>query len=487
MKLRLLSVLALVVFSGCTAKKSHVQELTINQKRHLKAMAQVGLFYGPEDVVPDQIPSKEERCAERIKGLPADYTYGWLSVPENPEDEQGRQISVFYYGRVKQDPSLKQDITVFYNGGPGSDSEGSYYVLADLQSQDTEKNKVNFLFIDQRGNGCSDPYPQGDSEESIQRLTYYGSRGIVADSEKIRQHLIGEQKWRVFGQSYGGYIVHKYAIIAPNSVNKAYAHANAITSNGLLRHAERVASQDRVLKEYFKVYPNDEAKFRTLDQYLFNKPCVTDSRDKKYCGYQLSSSFLMLLGFSDAWPRVNKWINKIVDDNGVVNFEHLQKLAEYYLFEEEPSWNQQYTVQAVIAYADRNYSDFEGKLCEKANNVLRERGLEPEKFLLSECKDETSIYADGSTGQIDSFDYTKLKGLKTDWMTADQLKLSLQAHSDLQFFLYSGELDSFVPMANFKEQLDILGPLANLNYTHFMTTGHDGFCSEAQVWQDLLK
>lgn len=485
-----LALCAFVFVTSCTDKKTsttyQVTSLSTEQKLAIRSLAQAGIFLGPGDEIPSQLPSKEERCAERIAALPKDYIHGWLEVPENPADVEGRKISVFYYGRVVADPNLKQDVTIFYNGGPGSDSESSFNGLYNLQMQDPAKNKVSFLYIDQRGNGCSDPFPQGMDPETLQRLTHYGTRGIVSDSEKIREHLLGTQQWRIFGQSYGAYIVHKYAIVAPESVYKAYAHANALTSSAAFRHAERILSQDRVFRLYMKMYPQDEAKVLALNKLLQSKPCFVFSDGKTYCGYALTTPFISMLGFNRP-DKLHIWISEIVSDSLSVDINRLQEIAAMYI-DPPITGNDQEVAQYVIACTDRNYCESEGKqgnLCDKSNDLLRSRGLNPDEFLVGECKDETATYADGTRGQQDMFDYTVLKDLKQDFMTSEQLKTSLVAHPSLEFHLYSGELDTFVPKANFTEELAVVGEF--VKYTHFLKTGHDGFRSESQVWADLIK
>lgn len=478
--------LVLAACSGPAPTKIEIQTqaLPAAQQEYIRSLAQAGIFLGPEDPLPVQAPTREERCKDRIKNLPKDYIYGWMEVPENPLTLKGPKINIFYYGRVDRQTQNPQDVTIFYNGGPGSDSEGSFKLLNRLQNEDAQKNKINFLFIDQRGNGCSDPYPQGISEETLQRLAFYGTRGIVSDSEYIRKALLGSQKWRVFGQSYGAYIVHKYAIVEPKSVSKAYAHANAITASPIQRHAERISSQARVLNEYFKSYPEDQKRLETLNDFLIQKPCVTADDDQKYCGFTLSSPFVSMLGFKTSWNKLNSWLMKIVP-NKEINQTELKNLATLYLVNDGDPANRKGVASLVISYVDRNYFDFDGKLCAKAFQYLQSRGEKPKEFMINECKDETTTYADGTTGEQDDFDYSILKSLKTDWMTPEQLKNSLVKNPNLDFFLYSGQLDAFVPVANFQEELAVVKPY--VHYTHFMNTGHDGFYTEPQVWSDLLK
>jgi hypothetical protein len=63
-------------------------------------------------------------------------------------------------------------------------------------------------------------------------------------------------------------------------------------------------------------------------------------------------------------------------------------------------------------------------------------------------------------------------------------KTALQVMPAGSFYLYSGEKDCFVPKEGFVEEITAVGPL--LHYTHFMNSGHEGFYTENQVWNDLL-
>ena len=90
-------------------------------------------------------------------------------------------------------------------------------------------------------------------------------------------------------------------------------------------------------------------------------------------------------------------------------------------------------MHSVLAYVDRNYVDPDGQLCQKTHAELRSRGLHPENFLIDECKDENTVYADGSRGEIDTTDYTQLAQVPTDWMTPEQLNTSLQDRPALEF------------------------------------------------------
>ncbi len=67
------------------------------------------------------------------------------------------------------------------------------------------------------------------------------------------------------------------------------------------------------------------------------------------------------------------------------------------------------------------------------------------------------------------------------------VKGALRAHPKINLYLYSGEFDQMVPKENFTEQLTAFQGLPNLFYTNFPSSGHDGFYSEPQIFEELEK
>ncbi len=159
--------------------------------------------------------SNGEICDILKERLTADYSLEKIEVPEDWSSQTSPKIKVaYYYSKAKMDAG--QTPVIFFNGGPGGASAGSYRVLV-LNKKDIESafNNLNFVFIDQRGNGCSQEYPEVNSESDVARLKNYTSRSIVKDAEAIRQKIWGDRPWKIFGQSYGGFIVRRYLEVAP--------------------------------------------------------------------------------------------------------------------------------------------------------------------------------------------------------------------------------------------------------------------------------
>ncbi len=143
---------------------------------------------------------------------------------------------VYYYGYVFANEKAP---IIFYNGGPTSDSHSSFEAFSTLSDEFKKliQNEQSFIFMDQRGTGCSDTYLNSGMESEALFLDYirhlqndWASSSIVADSEILRKELFGDKiKWKVYGQSYGALIAQRYIEIAPQGLSSVHAHGFAFT------------------------------------------------------------------------------------------------------------------------------------------------------------------------------------------------------------------------------------------------------------------
>lgn len=449
---------------------------------------------GSGSVDPAAISGFGESCDNFIKNIPQSYYYGWLDVPENYENPNSSpMIKVFYYG-PKGDFA---EHVAFYNGGPGSDSHYNFKLFdKSFQNFNLSQDKVGFVYIDQRGNGCSSPYPNVDTTNNEQmnadilRLRYYGSTGIVHDSEAIRKHLFGDKKWKIFGQSYGAFIVHRYVTLFPDSVLSAYAHANAINSNALERLTERIYSQYRVMEMYLQIYPQDRNRIYALSSLLENKNLCFDDKINKsdFCGKEVLQLLISYLGFSNNWSKLNSLLIQFVPDGSSLS-SSVEKAAIQKFIDDtsdlEPNYAGYNFAMTVISYYDRNIINSNYDNCKLVYQKISEKyHVDSNKILISEC-------LSGIQFQIQSKKYDRIvslfqsSGINNDHLTLENFKNSLLKLKPEQFHLYSGERDTYVPKANFTEELTSLGSL--LTYTHFPNTGHEGFFKERKVLEDLLQ
>lgn len=416
-------------------------------------------------------------CKQFIASLPADYFHDWTAVPENPFEESSPKITVFYYGPKK----LNDDVVIFYNGGPGSDSHGNHTSLQKEINRYNLQNKISIVYMDQRGTGCSAAYPTQKTATDILRARWYGSTGIVYDSEAVRQKLIGDKKWKIFGQSYGAFIVHRYVSLFPNSVKAAYAHANTISSDPLERLYGRILSQHRTLQMYFANYPQDQEKLKFLKGYLSENVCFETTYIGLVCGHEAIEGLIPDLGFSNRWPSLNKSLNLAVTKNAdgslAVNSNALKDLISENDYEEAPTG---YSL-STIGYFDRNVAAIDFETCTQIYNKLSVQGINSDVLLMTECLSAIQFHANSKSREI----VKSALGGQTDILTLEKFKNGLMTMGSKNFYLYSGEKDTFVPKDNFTEEINALGSM--INYTHFTTSGHEGYRTEKQVWDDLSK
>lgn len=419
--------------------------------------------------VPDDSKAAAD-CQAFIKSLPEDYFHDFLEVPENWTDSSSPKIKVFYYGRI----TPGKDVVLFHNGGPASDSHSSYQVLAGQNHY----NEFSFIFMDQRGTGCSTPFPEDYSLEGVTRLLQYGSRAIVLDSEALRKKLLPAGKtWKVFGQSFGGRIVQRYLQVAPEGLTSAHAHGLSVMSDDYQWVASRLLSQHRVFQDYIKVYPKDEAKIFKLRAQIPDDQCFV-SGETSVCGSRVVDSLIIVLGFKSSWGTLHLRLSGLLDQNDHLNSYSLNQLVQDYVF---GIFAHNYAAGTIITWADFFTDQPDLKFCDRPLEILRQKGEHPETWALNECR----LLADIHNSKWDPL---MLEFLKTHKGYADpiplvKIKENLQLYPKLNFFLYSGQADVFVPLETFQEEINFLAPL--VHYTNFPNSGHEGFFTEEKVWQDL--
>ena len=147
------------------------------------------------------------------------------------------------------------------NGGPGMNCEG-FENLA----QEIANKGFKTIIYDQRGTGKS-LLPIVDSTTITLKL-------MVEDIEKLRKQLKID-KWSLFGQSFGGVLVAKYAHQYPERVDKIIFSSSA----GLdLKFMETINVFDLNKREYVEININDITEFGIQNWKSYRK----DEKFKKF-------------------------------------------------------------------------------------------------------------------------------------------------------------------------------------------------------------
>lgn len=435
--------------------------------------------------VPDIIAVKDSggpdspSCQKFIQSLPADAVHGFVSTTENPEDPASRPLQIFYYGRLREGTPI-----VFFNGGPTGNSHGSFSVLSRTQLENPSWQNLTFVYIDQRGTGCSTPYPEAKAIQDLDQYKYYDSTGIVRDAELVRQKLFGDKPWKVFGQSYGGLIVHRYVMMFPQSVVAAYSHGFALTSDPQKTFQQRFAYQTRTLQAYFGVFPGDAQILQRLTDKLGLQTCFTSTANKsaKVCGLSVLSPFNSLIGFRDQWDWIHRsllslrggitqtWIDKVF-----FNPSRLGSSAS--------SWADQ-----IIWQDDMTESLRDPEACGSAYRSVNDTGLYlspaplAQDWLINECNSALQVYNTGRWRASRWYQY--VTNSPHNWITISDFQAQLQKYPQIKFYLYAGQIDPYSPPEIFSDEAQALKD--RIQFTLFPSSAHDGFFSEPQVWYDLM-
>jgi pimeloyl-ACP methyl ester carboxylesterase len=405
-----------------------------------------------------------------VKQLEGSFEPGTLQVPEDwDHPESSGKIDVFYYVRkARTEAGRNRPPVVFYNGGPGSDSHGS---AALLDSKDFSQD-VDFIFIDQRGTGCSSQFPSDKNEATVQRLKAWGSRGIVGDSEAVRKHLYGNRKWRAFGQSFGGFVVHRYLEVSPEGLDRGIAHGASLMSDAADWLVERIRSQKRVGDSYFEKFPNDREIIKMAQREIHPDHCW-ESGDTKACGPMVLDSLTIMLGFQSQWPSLHSIIKSLRNLDGSLNTKTLELVVQRLVFGVYGSGGLAGNVISKMELAP-GYDDYSG--CVEVMKRLREAGENPDAYEINECR---------LLGGMKSPYPELVKNVSAQPISLPKLVERLSAPSAPLFYLFSGQQDVFVPYATFDEEVRTLGSL--VRYKSFPLSGHEGFYSEEEVTNSVVQ
>jgi pimeloyl-ACP methyl ester carboxylesterase len=420
--------------------------------------------------------AQAQECQHFKDSLPKEIKTGYVSVPENWDDPaHSSKIQVFYYGHLSDDPANPP--IVFFNGGPAADSHGSF----DYLKKNIASSKLNFVFVDQRGNGCSDPYPQGVSEESLKRIENYGTRAIVKDSEAIRKDVFKDHKWRAFGQSHGSHIVHRYIEVAPQGLEAAYAHGSAINKTNKVKDVmlQRLRSQKKVTDSFFDSYPEDRASWQKIRSNIPRTLCFEDGQTR-ICGSAVLDSAFIMLTDKNSWKILHEWIEGFSQLESSVDpdskFVQALKVFVTVLFFRVYSTESSFAA-VVLSNLEKVEDDSSEDSCETAIKTLETEGQNPENWEINECR-------------MFAFTQRKWNAIRFKISKPDPIQLaavhkSLLDFPNLQFFLYAGRNDIIASPESYEEELALLA--GRVLYREFPDSGHEGFGTEKDVWFDLAQ
>ncbi|WP_133181909.1 alpha/beta hydrolase [Shewanella decolorationis] len=205
-----------------------------------------------------------------VEGVSDRLNCGFVTVPENPNKPDGKQIQVHYVVLPAVKNVNHEEALLAIAGGPGQSA------IDNAASFDSMLNKVrqqrDILLIDQRGTGrsnllncdageqsllafnddnvdslveaqkCRDQFPDTD-------VTQYGSLNAVKDFEAVRAHL-GYKKLHLYGISYGTRMAQLYMRLYPE-------HLATVTLDGIVPMQQSVLEIGSAIERGFDLLFKD--------------------------------------------------------------------------------------------------------------------------------------------------------------------------------------------------------------------------------------
>ncbi|MGB0454735.1 MAG: alpha/beta fold hydrolase [Bacteriovoracaceae bacterium] len=414
------------------------------------------------------------------------YQYKWLSVPENYHEPQSRKIEVFYYWKIFHQES---PLIAYFNGGPASSSHASFNLYLRKKP-----NGYNFVFIDQRGTGCSSLYPEM-KEENIARYQYYFHESIVRDAERIRESLLKKsQKWIIFGQSFGSKIVHQYISLFPHSIRAAFAHGAVPEENNdpFKSVVSKSLNQIKMNKKYFQKHSDDKNGIKLIRAKVrHNNPqepyCISRD-DVKLCGIEsILATMGFFLGKTTNWDSIHQAIEKLshlAKTNTSAFFKEFNRIFEKNAFDILEMNGPIEILMRVQAKKEGHYKTSMFDKRDSFKNELDQALLKTGRVHL----DDLQLRSEATFEQgLESKLISKVETLELDppshRLTPRSVIEGLNNNPSLDFYLYASGLDTRTPPDKYEDMKKAGDGL--LKFHLFPNGDHQDYHKQKKIWDDL--
>lgn len=240
-----------------------------------------------------------------VEGVSDRLNCGFVTVPENPNKPDSKQIQVHYVVLPAVKNVNHEEALLAIAGGPGQSAIDNAAGFDAMLSKVRQQRDI--LLIDQRGTGRSNLLTcdegaqsplsfdddNADTKAETQKclakidadVTQYGSLNAIKDFEAVRQHL-GYKKLHIYGISYGTRMAQLYMRLYP-------AHLATVTLDGIVPMQQSVleigASIDRGFDLLFKdcqetaachaQFPELKAEFDQVAASLAKAPVMENVYD----------------------------------------------------------------------------------------------------------------------------------------------------------------------------------------------------------------
>ena len=236
-----------------------------------------------------------------------------LAVPLDHAQPAGETIRVFARELRALEPGAeKRPFLVFLQGGPGFASprpeSASGWIGRALR-------EFRVLLLDQRGTGRSTPLDaesvtaRGGPEEQARYLACFRMDSIVEDCERLRAHLIGDQRWALLGQSFGGFCSTRYLSAHPEALSLVLITGGlpplSASAEEIYRRTYRLVDERN--RQYYARYPRDVERIGALRQRLRDEDVRLPNGDR------LTPRRLQLLGLNFGFKGGYETVHDLIE------------------------------------------------------------------------------------------------------------------------------------------------------------------------------
>ena len=289
---------------------SHIRHRRIPVTRLIGALVITGLVMSLPAFADDtasSTPKESDQSSCYLDGLSEQLTCGYITVPENANKPDGKQIQIHYAVLPAIKSSGHSEALLAIAGGPGQSAMDNATFFNRTFSKVRQQRDI--LLIDQRGTGRSNILNcEAEGAESALAIneadfdttketqtcldnlsdsdvTQYGSLNALEDFEAVRQHL-GYQKLHIYGISYGTRMAQLYMRHYPEVLS-------TVTIDGVVPMQQNVLVIGQAISRAFDLllqncadnalcnnqFPQLRAELESVDAKLAIAPIITQVRD----------------------------------------------------------------------------------------------------------------------------------------------------------------------------------------------------------------
>ena len=227
--------------------------------------------------LPDSNQIKFSNCALALPGtnLTANARCGSLEVPENPEDPEGRKISLNVAIAPATGKTTEPDPVFFFAGGPGQAATETWVMIRSTLNKIRKSRDI--VMIDQRGTGNSNKLEctseieedlnkeldlelvRTETEKCLAELDgdprFYTTSIAMGDYNLVREAM-GYEKINIMGVSYGTRSAQVYLRLFPETVRTVTL--DSVVPMQLTLGQEHALMLDRSVQTVLEDCANDE-------------------------------------------------------------------------------------------------------------------------------------------------------------------------------------------------------------------------------------